>query len=371
VIGTRLGSYEIVEEIGEGGMATVYRAYQPSVDRFVAVKVIRQSIAGDAEAMARFQREARVVARLEHLHVLPIHDFDGAHDPPYIVMRYVEGGTLKEVLRRGQLPLEEIGFLLRQVSAALDYAHRQGVVHRDVKPSNIMIDGEGNAFVSDFGTARMVGRAGVGLGEGLTQSGSMMGTPGYMAPEQAMGEGVDHRADLYSLGVMAFEMLTGQLPYQAENPMQVVIQHLNEPVPSACAWDPRLPAAVDDVLRRAMAKDPGARYGTASELTEAMVAALGGTVARTARSLQAAAQESVLMILEEREKRRDEIEATLAKYGAERRVGLDTDWQRTPTEHNKLVTVLFANLVEYAEFIEEEDAEAVRTVSAITYGHSD
>ena len=304
MIGTKLGSYEIIEEVGKGGMATVYRAYQPSVDRFVAVKVIRQSIAEDPQAMARFQREARVVARLEHPHVLPIHDF--AHDPPYIVMRYLEGGTLKDVLRRGRLPLDEVGYLLRQVAAALDYAHRQGVVHRDVKPSNILIDGEGNAFVSDFGIARIVSQGGVGAGQGLTQSGSLMGTPGYMAPEQAMGCGADHRADLYSLAVVVFEILSGQLPYRGETPMDAVFKHVSEPVPSACALNDSLPAALDEVLRRAMAKDPAARYGTASELAEAIVVALGGTVAHTPRGLQEAAAESVRMILEERKERRGE-----------------------------------------------------------------
>jgi serine/threonine-protein kinase len=197
MIGTKLGPYEIVEQIGQGGMATVYRAYQPSVDRHVAIKVIRGSIAEDEEAMARFRREARVVARLEHPHVLPIHDF--AHDPPYIVMRYLEGGTLENALSRGRLPWDEVGFLLRQVAAALDYAHRQGVVHRDVKPSNVLIDGEGNAFVTDFGIARLVGQAAVGDGQALTQSGTLIGTLGYIAPEQALGGAVDHRVDLYSL----------------------------------------------------------------------------------------------------------------------------------------------------------------------------
>src|SRR5262245_39274680 len=151
MIGTRLGPYEIVEEIGKGGMATVYRAYQPNVGRFVAVKVIHRYIAGDSTALERFQREARLIARLEHPHLLPVYDFDASHDPPYIVMRYLEGGTLKEVIDHVTLPLGEVAYLLRQVSSALDYAHRQGVVHRDIKPSNIMIDPDGNAFVADFG----------------------------------------------------------------------------------------------------------------------------------------------------------------------------------------------------------------------------
>jgi tetratricopeptide (TPR) repeat protein/class 3 adenylate cyclase/tRNA A-37 threonylcarbamoyl transferase component Bud32 len=338
MIGAKLGSYEIVQEIGRGGMATVYRAYQPAIDRFVAVKVIRTAIAKDAEAMARFQREARLVARLEHPHLLPVHDFDGAHDPPYIVMRYLEGGTLKDVLHQRQISLKEIGYLLRQIAAALDYAHRRGVVHRDVKPSNIMVDREGNAFVADFGIARMTAQAGMEPGQALTQSGSLIGTPDYVAPEQAMGQETDHRADLYSLGVVMFEVLTGQLPYQAESPMGVVVQHIHEPVPSACAMNPDLPSEVDDVLRRAMAKDPEARYGTASELAEAVIAALGGTVASTPTGLRAAAEETALRIAHQR--------------GAE----VSTSAQRTPTERNKLVTVLYVSLVEYAEYAEAEDA---------------
>src|SRR5215213_8978667 len=148
MIGTHLGPYELQQEVGKGGMATVYRAYQTSVDRYVAVKVIHKNIAGDEVALERFRREARLIARLEHPHILPIYDFDGAHDPPYIVMRYMENGTLKDVLNRQRLPLNEIGYLLRQTASALDYAHEQGIVHRDIKPSNIMLDKHGNVIVS-------------------------------------------------------------------------------------------------------------------------------------------------------------------------------------------------------------------------------
>src|SRR5688572_28073286 len=141
MIGSRVGIYEIVEEIGRGGMATVFRAYQPSMERYVAVKIIHRSIASDASALERFTREAKLVARLEHPHLLPVYDYDGKHDPPYIVMRYLESGTLKDVLDRiGALPLREIGGMMRQICSALDYAHRQGVIHRDIKPSNVMVD---------------------------------------------------------------------------------------------------------------------------------------------------------------------------------------------------------------------------------------
>src|SRR5690349_3039943 len=205
MIGKKLRAYEITEEICSGGMATVFRAYQPSMDRHVAIKVIRSTILHDLGPRERFQREARLIARLEHPHLLPVYDFDGEHDPPYIVMRYLEGGTLKQVQQQGSVPRAEFLYILRQLAGALDYAHRQGVVHRDLKPSNVMIDREGNAFLTDFGIARATG-----AGADLTGTGFMVGTPGYMAPEQARGDGViDKAADIYSLGVMAFEVLTG------------------------------------------------------------------------------------------------------------------------------------------------------------------
>src|SRR5262249_24778959 len=196
MIDQRLGPYRITEEIGSGGMATVYRAYQASMDRHVAIKVIRSSILHEPTLQERFRRQARLIARLEHPHLLPVHDFDGDHDPPYIVMRYLEGGTLKQVMEHGPLPHAEMLYMLGQVAAALDYAHRQGVVHRDLKPSNIMIDREGNAFVTDFGIARVSSATGQ---ENLTDPGNLVGTPAYMSPEQARGQtDIDSASDLYA-----------------------------------------------------------------------------------------------------------------------------------------------------------------------------
>src|SRR5687767_3825260 len=146
MIGMKFGPYEILEEVGNGGMATVYRAYQPAMERQEAIKVIHKAIANDAMSLDRFRREARLIARLDHAHILPVYDFDGSHDPPYIVMRYLESGTLKEVLNHSQLSLTEIGYILNQIAGALDYAHRQGIIHRDIKPSNIMLDREANVF---------------------------------------------------------------------------------------------------------------------------------------------------------------------------------------------------------------------------------
>src|SRR5690606_2359491 len=315
MIGTRLGSYEIVEEIGKGGMATVYRAFQPSIGRFVAVKVIHRAIAADSTALERFQREARLIARLEHPHLLPIFDYDGANDPPYIVMRYLEGGTLKEVMDKGKLPLGDVNHIMRQIASALDYAHRQGVVHRDIKPSNIMIDQEGNAFLMDYGIAPFAGS-----GEGLTQTGFAVGTPGYMSPEQGMGmENIDRRADIYSLGVMVFQMVTGHMPYTAETPLAVVMKHINDPVPAASQFSPGVPDLLDTAIAWAMSKKPVDRYNTASDFADDITRAVGKTTASLRPdALKRAAQESVEKIHQRREQRRDEIEATMAKFEASR-----------------------------------------------------
>lgn len=315
MIGTRLGIYEILDEIGKGGMATVFRAYQPTVGRYVAVKVIHRAIAADSTALERFQREARLIARLEHPHLLPVYDYDGAYDPPYIVMRYLEGGTLKEVLDNGQLPLGDINHIMRQIASALDYAHRQGVIHRDIKPSNIMIDPEGNAFLMDFGIARMIES-----GEGLTQSGFAVGTPGYMAPEQGMGmENIDRRADIYALGVMVFQMVTGQMPFTAETPLAVVMKHINDPVPSVRQYDPTLPQALDDAISKAMAKKPELRYSTATDFADDISRAVGKmTVSLRPDALKRAAAESVARIHQQREQTRDQIEATMAEFEASR-----------------------------------------------------
>ena len=262
MIGSRLGPYEIIEEIGAGAMATVYRAYQPTMDRYVAVKAIDASHVRDDEAIARFQREARLIARLEHVHILPVYDFDGTHDPPYIVMRYLEGGTVRDVLAQGPLPLDEVAYLIQQAGSALHYSHRQGIVHRDVKPANVLIDTEGNAFVSDFGIARILDES-ARRGESLTMTGSAVGTPAYMAPEQIQGQAqVDERVDIYALGALLFEMVTGELPFQGPGLVQLLYQHLKDPVPDPRTFRPELPPTLGSVIQQAMAKEPQDRYTT-------------------------------------------------------------------------------------------------------------
>ena len=277
MIGNKFGPYEIRAEIGKGGMATVYRAYQADLQRDVAVKVIQTELIRDTSSVQRFQREARLIARLEHAHILPVYAFDGSHDPPYIVMRYVQGGTLKELLALGPLTFEQIGNLLRQIASGLDYAHEQGIIHRDVKPSNILLDQSGNVLVADFGIARAVN--GSDPITDLTRPGSAVGTPGYMAPELSQGpEGLTPQADIYSLGVMFFEMSTGQMPYSAENSVALIVKQFNDPIPSAAAVNPRLPHAVDAVIARAMDKDYRQRFATATEFAEAAIEALNGAM---------------------------------------------------------------------------------------------
>jgi serine/threonine protein kinase len=298
MIGSKLGPYELLEEIGHGGMATVYRAYQPSMDRYVAIKVIRNAIRQDSKSLDRFTREAKLVAKLEHPHILPVHDYDATNDPPYIVMRYLPTGTLKDIMERAKLSFSEVIFLMSQVSSALDYAHRQGVVHRDIKPSNIMVDSDGNAFLTDFGIARIIEAA-----EGLTASGAAIGTPGYMAPEQGIGNPVDSRADIYALGVMLFEMLSGKMPFSAETPMGVILKHINDPVPQITLQNPDLPSGINAILQKAMAKNPNDRYATASELSRALSSSLGVTAEASSPDLRQIAQETNLSIEQARQER--------------------------------------------------------------------
>jgi serine/threonine-protein kinase len=262
-IGKKLGAYEIGEPIGQGGMATVYKAFQPGMNRTVAVKILPPLLAQNATFLARFRQEAQVIARLEHTHILPVYDYGESDGVVYIVMRYLDGGSLQKKIDAGRVPLRDVSKILSQIASALDYAHRQGVIHRDIKPSNVLLDRQGDAFLTDFGIAKMV--AGT---LDLTGTG-VIGTPQYMSPEQGQGLEIDGRSDVYSLGVMLYETLTGRVPFDAETPLAVVLKHVTEPLPPVRSHAPDLPESVERVLGTALAKKSGDRYATAGELAAA------------------------------------------------------------------------------------------------------
>ena len=271
-IGKRLGPYHILEQIGLGGMATVFKAYQPSMDRYVAVKILPAHFTEDETFVARFTQEARTLARLEHPHILPVHDYGEQDGVTYLVMRYVEAGTLKDlIVRRGSLNLGDAVRILDQVGRALGYAHSQGIIHRDIKPTNVLIDEQGNAFLTDFGIAKLV--AGTAR---FTATGTVVGTPTYMSPEQSMGRPLDHRCDLYALGVMLYEMITGQVPFDAETPLAILMQHVNAPLPPPRQVRPDVPEVVERVILKALAKAPDDRFQTAEELVETLQRAVSG-----------------------------------------------------------------------------------------------
>ena len=266
LIGKTLGKFEIMEEIGRGGMATVYKARQISMNRIVAVKVLPRHFLHDPGFYERFEREVDVIAHLEHPHILPIYEYGKADDMPYIAMRYLSGGSMAQMVRRRVADLQVLEKPFRQVADALDHAHKQGIIHRDLKPGNIMLDENGNAYLSDFGIARV-------LGSNLTGS-AIIGTPAYMSPEQANGISLDARSDIYSLGIVLFELVTGREPYQAETPMGLLLKHINEPVPPASMFREGVPAGVEEVIQRSTAKDPNARYPSAGEMARSFTKGL-------------------------------------------------------------------------------------------------
>lgn len=267
--GKTLGNYHVVAPIGAGGMATVYRGYQPSLGRQVAIKVLASEWTRDPLFRERFSREARAIAQLSHPNILPVYDSgeDKETGALYFVMQLVEGGTLAH--RMGQaLDVQAAVRITAQVARALDYAHKRGLVHRDVKPANVLLTPEGHPLLADFGIARLM------EGTHLTQTGASLGTPSYMSPEQAQGSPVDHRADIYALGVMAYEMLTGQLPFRADTPVGLLHQHAYAPPPPLRSLRPGLSRALEKAVMRALAKDPAQRYASAGEFADALEAAV-------------------------------------------------------------------------------------------------
>lgn len=266
--GKVFGPYKLEAQLGRGGMATVYRAYQESVKRYVAVKVMSQELAEDPGFVKRFTSEAQLIASLQHPHILPVIDYGQTDGLPYLVMNYISGGSLDDLMRGKKLEYPEISRLFLQMASALDYAHKKGIIHRDFKPNNVLMDAEANTYLTDFGIARL------STGERMTMTGTIMGTPAYMSPEQGTGRTVDARSDLYSLGVVLYEMICGQLPFSGDTPASVIFKHAYEPLPPPQMLRADVSPNMIAVLSRAMAKDPDNRYPSGMELARAFEDAL-------------------------------------------------------------------------------------------------
>src|SRR3954451_5442576 len=276
MIGTLLcDRFRLDERIGSGGMSTVYRAFDETLERWVAVKVLHHTMEDDPVQLERFRREARTVARLSHPHVVTVIDAGEDDGHPFIVFEFVDGDTLKGLIKRnGPLPVVEAVAYAIEIGRGLMAAHTERLVHRDVKPQNVLIDPDGRAKVTDFGIARSLEQ------KGMTATGRVLGTTDYVSPEQAMGEDVDERSDVYSLGVVLYEMLTGDVPFQAETQVGVAMKHVNEPMPDVQAKRPEVSAVVASVVDRATTKDPRDRYSTVAEMVRDLEQTLEGEAAR-------------------------------------------------------------------------------------------
>jgi len=261
--GARLGTrYEIVSLLGQGGMGAVYKAHDRELDRTVALKVIRSEMAAQPDVLERFKREILLASKVTHKNVLRIHDLGEAGDLKFISMNYVEGANLKTLLQReGPLPLERALPLIHQICEALQAAHEAGIVHRDLKPQNILIDGDGNAYIADFGISRSLESGGT-----MTETGAILGTVDYMSPEQARGETPDHRGDIYSLGVILYEIFTGNLPFESPNALSVMMKRIHEDAPAIRRSRPENPAWLSAIVARALKRDVAARYQSVGEV---------------------------------------------------------------------------------------------------------
>jgi tRNA A-37 threonylcarbamoyl transferase component Bud32 len=267
--GQTLGKYRVLEPLGRGGMAQVYRAYHPQLDRYVAVKVLRSDLVEDEEFLSRFRREARAVAALRHPNIVQVFDFDVYGAIYYMVMELLEGDTLKTRLNdyraRGEsMPPGEVVRILLDVLDGLAYAHSEGMIHRDIKPANILLTRRGQAVIADFGIAQIVG------GTQYTVAGALMGTLNYMAPEQGLESHSDARSDIYSLGIVYYEMLTQRTPFDADTPLAILMKHLNDPLPLPRQVAPAIPEPFERVVLKALAKHPEERYQSAAEMAQAL-----------------------------------------------------------------------------------------------------
>lgn len=264
----RLSQYEIRERLGHGGMASVYRAYDPVLHREVALKILNQELFDDPQVRERFERETKIVARLQHEAIVPVYEVGRENDQVFFVMRYMPGGSLAECLQRRSLTLPQMSKIIQRVAAALDYAHERGVIHRDLKPGNVLFDEHDNAYLSDFDIAKLTPSG------STLPPGNIVGTPTHMSPEQARGEDVDGRSDIYSLGVIMFEMLSGRIPYEARTPLGMTLKHAAYPVPRILSLNPDLPPEIEAVNEKVMAKERDKRYRSGLEFANAFIAAL-------------------------------------------------------------------------------------------------
>lgn len=268
--GEKVGAYILGKQLGQGGMATVYHAHHPQLERDVAIKVMHQNFLDDEGFVARFKREAQIVAKLSHPHIVPVYDFDEHNHQPYLVMKYVQGFTLKKQLIKNPPDLDGILYIVKAVGDALNYAHEQGVLHRDIKPSNIVIDRNGTPYLTDFGLARLASS-----GESTMSADMLLGTPHYISPEQARGlNNLDGRTDIYSLGIVLYELLVGKVPFTGDSAFSIIHDHIYTPLPAPSIVNPEIPEAVERVLYKALEKEPKKRYSTAGSFIHDLTTAI-------------------------------------------------------------------------------------------------
>ncbi|MCJ7625367.1 MAG: protein kinase [Anaerolineaceae bacterium] len=277
MLGKSIGRYHIVEKLGEGGMASVYKSFDTRLERNVALKVIRAGQVDTPGFLQRFEREAKALAQMSHPNIVKILDFGDYEDQLYLVMEYLPGGTLKEKMGI-QVPYQEAARLLIPVAKALGYAHSRKIIHRDIKPANILLTESGQPMLSDFGIAKILGSD---EGVDLTGTGVGIGTPEYMAPEQAMGKDIDHRVDIYALGVVLYELLTGRKPFEADTPIAVVLKHISEPLPRPREFTNTIPEFAEQVIFKSLAKNPVDRFQDMESFVEALEKFLQIPIAKT------------------------------------------------------------------------------------------